>query len=53
MRPADLHFFPLAPPFVLGLFLLIGLLMALIEVGILTWSCTSSLRVIPPTLQTR
>jgi uncharacterized membrane protein len=24
MRPADLHFFPLAPPFVLGLFLLIG-----------------------------
>jgi uncharacterized membrane protein len=24
MRPSDLHFFPLAPPFVLGLFLLIG-----------------------------
>jgi len=40
MRPADLHFFPLAPPFVRGLFLLIGLLMVLIEVGILTYAST-------------
>ena len=40
MRPSDLHFFPLAPPFVLGLFLLIGLLMALLEVGILKYAYT-------------
>jgi uncharacterized membrane protein len=38
MRPSDLHFFPLALPFVLGLFLLIGLLIALIEVGILEYA---------------
>jgi hypothetical protein len=35
MRPSDLHFFPLAWPFVLGLLLLMGLLIALIEVEIL------------------
>jgi uncharacterized membrane protein len=33
MQPSGLHFFPLAMPFVLGLFLLMGLLIALIEVG--------------------
>src|SRR5438309_6025277 len=38
MRPSDLHFFPLAWPFVLGLFLLVGLLIALIEVGILEYA---------------
>ena len=38
MRPSDLHFFPLAWPFVLGLFLLMGLLIALIEVGILEYA---------------
>jgi len=40
MRPSDLHFFPLALPFVLGLFLLVGLLIALIEVGILEYAYT-------------
>ena len=40
MHPSDLHFFPLALPFVLGLFLLIGLLIALIEVGILKYAYT-------------
>src|SRR5262249_10453428 len=40
LRPADRHFFPLAPPCVLGLFLLISLLMALLEVGILTYAST-------------
>ena len=40
MRPSDLHFFPLALPFVLGLFLLMGLLIALIEVGILQYAYT-------------
>src|ERR1700746_3476604 len=40
MHPSNLHFFPLALPFVLGLFLLIGLLMALIEVGILKYAYT-------------
>ena len=38
MRPSDLHFFPLAWPFVLGLLLLMGLLFALIEVGILEYA---------------
>ena len=38
MRPSDLHFFPLAWPFVLGLLLLMGLLIALIEVGILEYA---------------
>ena len=40
MRPSDLHFFPLALPFVLGLFLLVGLLIALIEVGLLEYAYT-------------
>jgi uncharacterized membrane protein len=40
MRPSDLHFFPLALPFVLGLFLLLGLLIALIEVGLLEYAYT-------------
>ena len=34
MRPADLRFFPLAWPFVLGLLFLRGLVIALIEMGI-------------------
>ena len=38
MRPSDLHYFPLALPFVLGLFLLMGVLIALIEVGILEYA---------------
>jgi uncharacterized membrane protein len=40
MRPSDLHFFPLALPFVLSLFLLMGVLIALIEVGILEYAYT-------------
>jgi uncharacterized membrane protein len=40
MHPSDLHFFPLALPFVLGLLFLIGLLIALIEVGILEYAYT-------------
>jgi len=40
MRPLDLHYFPLALPFVLGLFLLMGVLIALIEVGILEYAYT-------------
>jgi uncharacterized membrane protein len=38
MHPSDLHFFPLAWPFVLGLLLLMGLLVALVEVGILEYA---------------
>ncbi len=38
MQPSGLHFFPLAMPFVLGLFLLMGLLIALIEVGVLEYA---------------
>jgi uncharacterized membrane protein len=40
MRPSDLHFFPLALPFVLGLFLLMGVLIVLIEVGVLEYAYT-------------
>ncbi len=40
MHPSNLHFFPLALPFVLGLFLLMGLLIGLIEVGILKYAYT-------------
>jgi uncharacterized membrane protein len=40
MRPLDLHYFPLALPFVLGLFLLMGVLIALIEVGLLEYAYT-------------
>jgi uncharacterized membrane protein len=38
MGPSSLHIFPLAPPFVLGLLLLAGLLIVLIEVGILGYA---------------
>ena len=38
MHPSNLHFFPLALPFVLGLFLLLGVLIALLEVGILEYA---------------
>ena len=38
MYPSRFHFFPLALPFVLGLFLLIVLLVAVIEVGILGYA---------------
>jgi uncharacterized membrane protein len=38
MRPSHLHFFPLTPPFVLGLVILVGVLIALIEVGILEYA---------------
>jgi uncharacterized membrane protein len=40
MHPSNLHFFPLALPFVLGLFLLMGLLIGLIEVGVLKYAYT-------------
>jgi len=40
MRPSDLHYFPLALPFVLGLFLLLGVLIAMIEVGLLEYAYT-------------
>ncbi len=38
MRPSPFHFFPLSLPFVLGLFILVGVLIALIEVGILEYA---------------
>jgi uncharacterized membrane protein len=38
MPSSGLHFFPLALPFVLGLLLLVGLLIAFIEVGILEYA---------------
>src|ERR1043166_4803890 len=38
MRPQDLHYFPFALPFVLGLDLLMGVVIALIEVGILEYA---------------
>ena len=38
MFASGLHFFPLALPFVLGLLLLMGLLIALIEVGLLEYA---------------
>src|SRR5437762_12731398 len=38
MYPSRFHFFPLALPFVLGLFLLIVFLVAVIEVGILGYA---------------
>src|SRR4029453_8673274 len=40
MHSSDLHFFPLTLPFLLGLFLLMGVLIALIEVGILEYCYT-------------
>ena len=38
MRPSGLHFFPLTLPFVLFLFLLVGLLITMIEIGILGYA---------------
>jgi uncharacterized membrane protein len=38
MPPTGLHFFPLASPFVLGLLFLLGLLIALIEIGIIGYA---------------
>ena len=38
MYPSRFHFFPLALPFVLGLFLLIVFLVAVVEVGILGYA---------------
>src|ERR1700722_2899125 len=38
MRPSGMHYFPLAWPFLLGLFLLLGFLVALIEMGILRYA---------------
>jgi len=38
MRPSSLHFFPLALPFLLALFLLVGLLIASIEIGLLQYA---------------
>jgi hypothetical protein len=35
MPSAGVHFFPLAHPFVLGLLLVLGLLIALIEIGVI------------------
>jgi uncharacterized membrane protein len=38
MPPTGLHFFPLASPFILGLLFLFGLLVALIEIGIIGYA---------------
>src|SRR5437867_12606894 len=38
MHPSSLHFFPIAHPFFLGLVFLIGLVIALIEIGILGYA---------------
>lgn len=38
MRPSSFHFFPLAFPFLLAFFLLVGLLIALIEIGLLQYA---------------
>lgn len=38
MRPSGMHYFPIAWPFLLGLFLLLGFLIALVEVGILRYA---------------
>jgi uncharacterized membrane protein len=38
MPPTGLHFFPLASPFVLGLLFALGLLIALIEIGIIGYA---------------
>lgn len=38
MRPSSLHFFPFTSPFVVGLLFLVGLLIALIEFGILGYA---------------
>jgi uncharacterized membrane protein len=38
MPPTGLHFFPLAHPFVLGLLFFLGLLIALIEIGVIGYA---------------
>jgi uncharacterized membrane protein len=38
MPPTGLHFFPLASPFILGLLFLLGLLVALIEIGVIGYA---------------
>jgi uncharacterized membrane protein len=38
MRPSGMHYFPLAWPFLLGLFVLLGILVALVEMGILRYA---------------
>ena len=38
MRPSGLHFFPLTLPFILFLFLLVGLWITMIEIGILRYA---------------
>jgi uncharacterized membrane protein len=38
MPSAGLHFFPLAHPFVLGLLVVLGLLIALIEIGVIGYA---------------
>ena len=38
MRPSSPHFFPLALPFILGFFLLLAFLVALLEVGVLGYA---------------
>jgi uncharacterized membrane protein len=38
MSPTGLHFFPLASPFVLGLLFLLGLLIAMIEIGLIGYA---------------
>ena len=38
MRPSGLHFFPLALPFILAPFLLIGLMITMFEIGILGYA---------------
>src|SRR5256886_16520376 len=38
MSPSSPHFFPLAYPFVLGLLFLLGLLIALIEIGVIGYA---------------
>jgi uncharacterized membrane protein len=38
MSPASPHFFPLAHPLVLGLLFVLGLLIALIEIGVIGYA---------------
>lgn len=38
MRPSGMHYFPLAWPFLLGLFVLLGFLIALVEIGVLRYA---------------
>lgn len=38
MRPSGLHFFPLTLPFILALFLLVGFLITMIEIGVIGYA---------------